>query len=618
MNISEKRIETQVQFWSLLGPVIILLAIAILLIKVSTQWYLPLAVLIGVPLCVKWKLKGLATALAVLFTLFLYFYPSLDLDERYWHVGMGMAMAFSFVILTLSLEEVTSLVGRLQAESQSRLENYQRLDENVKGFEREWSVEKEGLSIRVNEQAKELVALVDEKQTLQKLVYLAKDELITLRNQHEQLLQDLFFKKQEIAQLHERVEENEVMIQSIVNTDSEQRVQQLVKELALEQQEKEKLFVEMEQLKTTQASASVIETEITQLQELLKGQEAEIALGRSQKLHFEQIIEQQEELLKQQREHFNLQIKDAITNLNQSLQKSEEDKLALADRLQHIEEQFVAAKQHSRDLAQVAVKVEELQETVEKKQSHIRELENQLAAKQGESQRIQWLQPQVEGLQKALQQTQHLNEEKEERIQSLSDLRNHLQRELNQKTEELNLKIEEIHRLQNDQEALRSHAKQANDRVVYQLNSLQQTLDHSLQQQQEKELQADALRQRVHELEQELAQPRKVESDHRLPYASGNTRRIEAMYLQLKEQFEEKSAILDQARRELFYAQEQLQSLQREEEEKALELTETESLLQKELSHLIKEAEESSRQHNQEIELLSNLVEGLFVKLASS
>src|SRR4051794_1828326 len=108
VNILEKRVENQVQFWSLLGPFIILLAIVVLLFKMSSHWYLPVSVLFGIPLCVKWRMKGLAASLAFLVTLFVVSYSTLQFDELYWHVGMGMAMALSFVILTLSLEEVQS------------------------------------------------------------------------------------------------------------------------------------------------------------------------------------------------------------------------------------------------------------------------------------------------------------------------------------------------------------------------------------------------------------------------------------------------------------------------------------------------------------------------------
>jgi hypothetical protein len=231
VNISEKRLEGQVQFWSLLGPLLILLGIAILLFKISGHWYLPMGVLVGVPLCVKWKMNGLAMALTFLFALFLASYQQIEFRERYWHLGMGMAMALSFVILTLSLEEIKNLIDKLQAESQSRLDNFLRLDEDVKNYERTWSLEKESFTSHIQILSNDVKQTRDEGLTFQKLVYLARDELIALRGQHELLLEDLVYKRRNIVELNERIEQNEMTIETFVNTDSIKEVKTLTLQL---------------------------------------------------------------------------------------------------------------------------------------------------------------------------------------------------------------------------------------------------------------------------------------------------------------------------------------------------------------------------------------------------
>ena len=69
MDVAGKKVEYQVQFWSLLGPFFVLLSVAVLIFKVSPHWYFPVSALIGIPLCLKWKMKGLAGALGCLFLL---------------------------------------------------------------------------------------------------------------------------------------------------------------------------------------------------------------------------------------------------------------------------------------------------------------------------------------------------------------------------------------------------------------------------------------------------------------------------------------------------------------------------------------------------------------------
>lgn len=244
MSILENKIEKQVQFWTLLGPLLILLAIVVLLFKVSEHLYLPLSVLVGVPLCVKWKLKGLGAALTFLITLSILNFPSLEIGELYWHTGMAMAIALSFIILTLSLEEMQSLIKKVQVESQARLDNFMRLDGNVKTMEHDWIQEKERLTSQVNELSKAVAAAKDERDSFQKVVLLSKEEMVGLRKQHERLLEDLYYKKQQIAQLQERLEENDLTIQNFVNSDAQKQVEILQKEIV----NQEKLIVEQEKI----------------------------------------------------------------------------------------------------------------------------------------------------------------------------------------------------------------------------------------------------------------------------------------------------------------------------------------------------------------------------------
>src|SRR4051812_24921994 len=98
-----KKIEYQVQFWSLLGPLFVLLTLCVLLFKASSHWAFPFSAIIGVPLCIRWQTKGMAGALITLFVLTCVGYQSLGLNERYWYVGLSLAIAFSLIILTLSL-----------------------------------------------------------------------------------------------------------------------------------------------------------------------------------------------------------------------------------------------------------------------------------------------------------------------------------------------------------------------------------------------------------------------------------------------------------------------------------------------------------------------------------
>ena len=184
---SEKTIESQIRFWSLLGPFFLLFSIGLLLFKLSDHWYFSLSALIGLPLCVKWRLKGLAAALATLFCFSLISYTELDLEERYWHVGMSLTLAFSLIVLALSLDEADQMIDRIQSESKSRLANLIHLEEAFNNAELTWAQEKTNLADQVQALLGDMVKIQEERAVFSKLVALSRDELSALHQQKEQL-----------------------------------------------------------------------------------------------------------------------------------------------------------------------------------------------------------------------------------------------------------------------------------------------------------------------------------------------------------------------------------------------------------------------------------------------
>lgn len=248
LETSEEHVERHVQFWTLIGPFLFLAAIGILLFKVSTHWYYPLSAVIGIPLCVKWKTKGMAAALACLFVLALLAFRHVNFGEQYWHVGMTLSMAFSLIVLTLSLEEVEGLLGNLKRESRSRLDNFLHLNESLKTAEQTWEAEKKELMTQLSILTQENSRISEEKLTFYKLARLAKEELTQLHQQHQNLLLELVYKKQQVAELNEKVEETELTIQDLLNSDNHSQIQLLTEQLALlthritaYEQEKERL-----------------------------------------------------------------------------------------------------------------------------------------------------------------------------------------------------------------------------------------------------------------------------------------------------------------------------------------------------------------------------------------
>lgn len=329
MDVVERKVESQVQFWSLLGPFFVLLSIAVLLFKVSPHWYFPVSALLGIPLCVKWKMKGMAAALCCLLLLSGIGYQSLELDDRYWHVGLALAMAFSFIVLTLSLEEVQVVLGKLYLESQSRLDNFLLLDEKWKTAEHVWANEREISKSEVLTLTQEMARVQEDKQTFYKLAQLAKDELIQVRGQHELLLQDLLYKKQQIFQLYERLEETEMTIQEFVNSDAEKQRQIFTERVTHLEREKEALRAK---IVLDQSQGQIYQQEIDYLQQKLKTyqDQTKLSLVEHQHLHSDskrqiQVLTDCVTCLEQERE--TLRAKIALDQIKEHTHQQEQDQL---------------------------------------------------------------------------------------------------------------------------------------------------------------------------------------------------------------------------------------------------------------------------------------------------
>jgi chromosome segregation ATPase len=531
VEVAERKVENQVQFWALLGPFVVLLSIAILLFKVSDHWYIPLSALVGIPLCVKWQMKGMAASLVLLSILLLSNYQDLELGERYWHIGLSLAMAFSFIILTLSLEEAQGLLQKLQLESDSRLENFIKLDQKWKEAEAVWEEAKDALATNLKALSADIAKVQEEKQTFYKLAQLAKDELVLIRTHHEQLLQDLTYKKQQIAQLNERVEETELTIQGFLDTDSEQQIEYLTASLASAEEEHEAL----------KRDKAALETKIAELET--------------------------------------------------EWQASEKEKICLAHELQHSQEreQGLAARQ------------EEDRKHLNGMQSRLKELEDSYFELTEEKEQI-------------AQQEKILREELNEckdQFNSFAESHKKLDEKLSSTEMQLQQRTEELLLLKHQyEEQLAVHAEQQLTLQTEYKKQLAQQSEHQLSVQ--KEFEQKLAQQAEHQIALQREYEQKLATIPREKPANN----FEAKYLQLREQFNEKSEVLNATRRELFHLQERILGWEKEQEENTFtDLSAHETFLLRDLLKLSSQFDQMRKLYQAEIDELTYTISCLFRQL---
>jgi hypothetical protein len=570
VDIIEKKVEKQVQFWSLIGPFLILLSVGVLLFKMSSHWYFPLSAVIGIPLCVRWKLKGMAAALSFLFALSIFAYRSVDLDQQYWHVGIALSMAFSLIVLTLALEEVEGLMGKIRRESQSRLDNFLHLDESLKASEALWSQEKEQLQIKLNLLTQENIKVMDEKQTFFKLAQLAKSESIQLHDQHQLLLEELIYKKQCIAELNEKLEETELTIQELVNSEHGQKIKHLTEQLdrlsnqiTEHEQEKERLHIAIVRAQdqrhdyheTESRQRLLIQEQLLRLNELRNS----LVEKENQAFLIQQKNEELQTCLSQEKEWGTTRHQDLLIQTHELREELKNHQIAFTQTAMATEQRFKEqAIQHQNELQHALDNLEQLKLDL----SIFVEKEKQASA------------------------LHQQNEELKARLSEVEAVDTAHQNELTAANERLNASQVEV-------KVLEAKLSQIHHEFELAQQSLLQTFEET--------------KSTLHVRESQLHQIQ--ENRSKLPSSEGNSRRIEGMYIQLREQFEEKTTTLEKTRHELFLAQEKLEELKRASEEcNIFSISQSESLLQRDLSRLTSEFEQLEKDYKSETEELHAII----------
>jgi len=665
VNSLEKRLENQVQFWALLGPFLFLLSISVLVFKLTLHWYFPLSIMLGIPLCVKWKIKGMAVSLTFLFALTLYAYPDLNLNERYWHVGMALAMAFSFIILTLSLEEVEGVLTKLQVESKSRLENFLRLDDNSKKAEEAWVGEKIKLDNEMTVLSSDLAIAQQDKEIFYKLAQLAKDELNQIRTQHELLEQDLVYKKHHIFQLNEKLEETEITLQKIVDAESEGCNLQLKAELEESKINENKLQEDLNNLRENFEIIQKLNSDLKQLQEQSYAnnvQEKQDLLESqnqltSQILSIEQekatLLEEIETLKidydqilidKEQSREFCTTINDELLQHKKDLDTSKKVETSLTLQLRNIQDGLKVAQNQNEELRSLNAHLK----LIESKSTNDRILLNQekedLIAKSNvlECQIVQ-IQNELEVSHKAAKELNVLAETyKKESDAILSEKTIYLEQieqlkasetETNEKYIQTLQKLEEVHQ-QNQQDILRlkqerdEFKKQCDDLKILEVN-LQEQLLSAQQEQKELSNQTDVLQKQLESTlqeQEELSQhtdalQKQLENSQQ--EQEGLLRQKDVLQKQLEGSQQEQKELSNQKK----ILQEQLNAIELEKIERIKEFeilkNEYEKILyqaqhqNEELSEVLEKTKESEKENLQKLNSSQKEKEQLLISIES-
>jgi len=173
------KIEKQIEFWALLGPLLLIFTLVIASMRPEHHLFFSITALIGLGICWRWKLNGLAIALLLL-ACALGWQIVVDPVNILWDATFSLAIALSFTVTALSYSEVEISLAKLKEESAKRLEEFVSLNEKIHALENEKETNSTQESV-IQGLTDKLDLITAEKTLLEDIAAKGKQEIHSLR-----------------------------------------------------------------------------------------------------------------------------------------------------------------------------------------------------------------------------------------------------------------------------------------------------------------------------------------------------------------------------------------------------------------------------------------------------
>lgn len=620
VKITIKKIESPLSFWFMLGPLFLsFILLAVVIRSTPSQWGLPLMAMGGILLCYRWKWRGFLVASGALVALSIYQIALNRPEEWLWNSVLTLALISSFVVTMLLMEESQGILDTLKGQSDNFNGNLLQLEERLSASQKKLEIERQVLMARIEPLKREISEKDEKLQSYDKLVSIVREELASAHLRHEKLLQDLFDAGQHSVLLAQQIEG--LKKELVCKTSSAEEFSSLALKETLLMHESEiielkaslEASLEEERLARGQSESYVLE--LIHLRELRQAED-----NRSLQIQEEQILQ-----------------KAISEELNDHIETLSREKLLLEATLASLQGELENLFHQDQQKSQIIEKLQtDLQNLKGFADAKVEELKNEKShcaeSLRSHETRERIFSQQVEDLMKKLSNAnQQLLEWQRKSLDysSLNDrflllqsqIKDHIS-EKNQLVQKLELSRQELERVEesrllsvaketelhhqldetklecakaNEKIAVNEHLESACDSLNIKLTQLQIELEKHIE---DKRRAMDQLERLRGEIKEPLQMP--------------DLRRMEGLYQQLRQQFAEKSKILDITRRELFNTQERLASLQKNVEESTVYgNSEMEERLYEILAAATLELKQQEYEHDQETSQLYELVGAL-------
>lgn len=566
---SDSKVSAKASLLSIVGPMSVLLSVLLLVIKES-PFYIDLSVtaLMGLLLCWRWKQTGLMAATALLAAVFGYDYFVEHQSVGLWDMGLVGSIQLSFIVTTLASLE---LLDRFYAFKNSVIAQYQDTIEKSLAFEAERQV----LQAKVAEGLQKLQASMDQvkvktesAEMFERLLNMARTELLDQTTQAQKLEDQLANVRREMHLLQEKNEDAEIQqdefrsVRAILTAKEEE-----IARLRKRSDEVEQQAIESEALQTL---LDAREKELADIQ----GKYEEALSNASDTQTLRAILTTKEEEIAHLRKKCrDYEVKgsdgQSLQNLLEakekelaSIQEKYEDVAALASEAETLRTQLKEKIRESHEHESKAAETKVLRAMLEIKVKELSQLQDQWGDVQTQLQELRSLRAVLDAKERELNSIREQAVAAPLIVQEMSD---HIQ-QLSQEKEALEAKFQMLEKERGELNAKLIEKGNlltgAEERLLELSGQLGGLADRLKGLQSEKDALEKALDEALKPAEADKDQTSEAVSDQ-TSKANRALRKAEGLYLQLRQQFQEKSSNLDKARADLFLTQEKLLTLEK-------------------------------------------------------
>jgi hypothetical protein len=667
-SVSAKRSLSDEPWLFLAGPVFLLctITIAVWLHQQELLYWL-LASLIGMALCVHYKIRGCVYTMIVL-AVFAFVRHGWFIDQHLWNLGLEGSLACGFVITALAADQRFSLLQSIHNLSEAQGATIGHLEQNVAMLMGASQAQQISLQEKIEEKQKELEDVQSELSSILILNEVLRKNSASQLQESVQMAEILLDRDRRIGYL---LAEREELSQTLEHLRDESRLTQ----------ENEQLLHELNASRVDLEQIRCMSETIAHLTEQLaeNGQPVSKLKAENERLLGELKAKQQDEARMQS-------MNETIGHLTQKLASQEESASnrfrALTIEKQKLQELLDVAKINTQNLEERVQKLSvELAQSLlsvqalEFVQAERKILQDNLQAAELERQQL------LQESQQHLQQIQTLNESLADLTQQLAGQRDPSSIAFYALKAEKQTVIEELKGVKSENQMLQNRLQQLSEELGHSLTSLQKleqlqteknflqdrlrvaelelstltkksevtfspTLPQelppsllSLKKWEDLQTEKNFFQERLQQAEIELS--RLVQKTESQPFSSSapikpalhaereillaklsetqshlslleerlkKSSQVETLYEQLKAQFEEKNAVLHETRAQLFRTDTELQKLQIEKEQQVLEVDPFSTEIGQEIAALEQEISELHLENEQLQQIISDLL----------